>query len=278
MAFHHGTVRRMHCKGIYSKAFAIVIMLAGCGDDSSTKDMDAGGVSGGSQSAGGSMTGGSSSFAGGTITTGGGGASGTAGAGDGGSDTGGGGAGGMAGMDATGGSNNDSDAGTDCEWDIGTQLDYGKENLNMCTACKDDTSCDAPSYTDNGDGTVSSSCCGLVWQQVVDEAGGSGSGVGQGHYTFPDAEAYCAGLTLAGGGWRIPTIEELYSLVLLGQTPAEPVIDRTAFPNTPVFYYWSSTITAPDIGSGDFVWYVNFYSGNTSATDTISLHNVRCVR
>ena len=267
----------MDCQGLYFKTFAMVLVLAGCGDDSSTKDMDAGSGSGGSQGDGGSMTGGTGS--GGMVTTGGGGASGTGGSGDGGSGNGGGGSGGMAGMDATGGTNNDSDAGTDCEWDIGTGLDYGKENLNMCTACTDDTTCDAPTYTDNGDGTVSSSCCGLVWQQVVDEAGGSGSGVGQGLYLYADAEAYCAGLTLAGGGWRIPTIEELYSLAVRGQTPVEPAIDRDMFPNTPPTVTWSSTITPADIGPGDFAWCVDFYYGDTTSdiTDS-SLNYVRCVR
>lgn len=184
----------------------------------------------------------------------------------------------MMGMDDAGGTANGSDAGIGCEWAIGTGLDNGKQNLNMCTACADDTSCDAPSYTDNGDGTVTSSCCGLVWQQVVDEQGGDGSGFGRGLYTFAGAEAYCAGLTLAGGGWRVPTIEEFYSLVLLDQTPVNPAIDRTAFPNTPANYAWSTTVSVTDVGSYDHVWILDFYRGTTTNGATTHLEYVRCVR
>lgn len=172
------------------------------------------------------------------------------------------------------------DAGTDCEWDIGTGLDNGKQNLNMCKVCEDDASCDAPTYIDNGDGTVTSSCCGLVWQQVVDEEGGDGSGQGSGRYQLAGAMEYCAGLTLAGGGWRLPTIEELHSLVVPGQTPKEPIIDRTAFPDTPPDYYWSSSTYIPTLSGStySYVWVCTFWHGTTTNGATHSLNYVRCVR
>jgi hypothetical protein len=174
-----------------------------------------------------------------------------------------------------------SDAGASCEWDIGTGLHFGEQNLNMCKVCADDRSCDAASYTDNGDGTVKSSCCGLVWQQVVDVAGGDGSGRGMGLYTLAGAKAYCAGLTLAGGGWRLPTIEELYSLVVLGQMPKQPVINRTVFPATPPDNTWSSSPVAASMllpGAVDYVWIADFYDGTTTTQQPEALDNVRCVR
>jgi len=156
----------MNCFGNSFKTLAIVLLLSGCGDDPATEDMDAGGGSGASQGDGGSMTGGSGAGTGGMSATGGvsgtggmgatggannsggtgatGGASNSGGAGNSGGTGASGSTGGMAGMDATGGAGGGSDAGTECVWENGTGLDNGKQNLNMCTACSDDTSCDAP--------------------------------------------------------------------------------------------------------------------------------------
>jgi len=159
------------------------------------------------------------------------------------------------------------DAGTDaptCVW-------TGDENPNMCKVCAADATCDAPNYTDNGDGTVTSSCCGLVWQQVVDGTGGDGVG----NYTWDAAKAYCDGLTLAGGAWRLPTIEELWSLVVPSQTPPAPTIDRTAFPNTPAVEFWSSS---PHVGSVGSAWGVYFLTGYSIYGGTSYASRVRCVR
>ena len=60
-----------------------------------------------------------------------------------------------------------------------------------------------PSYTDNGDGTVTDKVTGLMWQQVPVNEG----------FSYDDAAAYCESLELAGyDDWRIPTTKELFSI------------------------------------------------------------------
>ena len=152
---------------------------------------------------------------------------------------------------------------TDCVWTA--------DNANMCKVCAADATCDAPSYTHNGDGTVTSSCCGLVWQQVP----GMWDFDDEERFTWDEAKTYCAGLVLAGGGWRLATSAELTSLVVLGQTPEEPTIDRTAFPETVAEYFWSSS---PAVGLSGYGWYVYFGNGSSSYYDPSNTGRVRCVR
>ncbi len=90
----------------------------------------------------------------------------------------------------------------------------------------------AGNYTVNGDDTVTDNATGLVWQQA-DSAK---------IMTREQAQAYCANLTLAKGGWRLPNIKELLSLV--DHTKNKHSIDRTIFPNTKPYPYWSSTVEA----------------------------------
>lgn len=72
----------------------------------------------------------------------------------------------------------------------------------------------APSYTDNGDGTVTDHVTGLMWQQSPDMDG-------DGDIDYADKMSYdeamegAAGFNLAGyTDWRLPTIKEMYSLIL----------------------------------------------------------------
>ena len=61
-----------------------------------------------------------------------------------------------------------------------------------------------PSYTDNGDGTITDNVTGLMWQQ---DPGAK--------MTFDQALAAAETFALAGyDDWRLPTIKELYSLIL----------------------------------------------------------------
>jgi len=62
----------------------------------------------------------------------------------------------------------------------------------------------APSYTDNGDGTISDNVTGLMWQQDPGDKMG-----------YVQAVAGAESFNLAGyDDWRLPTIKELYSLIL----------------------------------------------------------------
>lgn len=60
-----------------------------------------------------------------------------------------------------------------------------------------------PSYTDNGDGTITDNVTGLMWQKNPGEK-----------MTYQEAAAGADRFTLAGyDDWRLPTIKELYSLI-----------------------------------------------------------------
>lgn len=61
-----------------------------------------------------------------------------------------------------------------------------------------------PAYQDNGDGTISDLNTGLMWQKTPGEK-----------MTYDQAVAGASFFTLAGyTDWRLPTIKELYSLIL----------------------------------------------------------------
>lgn len=119
------------------------------------------------------------------------------------------------------------------------------------------------SYTDLGDGTVRDNVTCLVWQRDIPE----------GTYTWAEANDYCASLPLAGGGWSLPSRIELVSLVDFSKASPEPAIDTSAFPDTLAEAFWSSS-TVIDSESG---WYVNFYTGATSAELPNLDIRVRCV-
>jgi hypothetical protein len=118
-------------------------------------------------------------------------------------------------------------------------------------------------YTVNVDGTVRDNVTGLTWQRDVPAS----------TYTWDQAKTYCASLSLAGTGWRLPSRIELVSLVDF--TRYNPAIDTTAFPNTPSVWFWTSSAVA---GSSGGAWYVAFYNGYTYGTGVGSYSRVRCVR
>lgn len=111
--------------------------------------------------------------------------------------------------------------------------------------------------------TVTDSKTGLVWQRQVTAT----------NYDQDGGAAYCQSLALAGGGFRLPTIEELLSIV--DDTRLSPSIDTTAFPSTPIAFFWSSTV---DPGTPSYGIQVNFGDGTTMRSDRVFLRSVRCVR
>jgi len=58
--------------------------------------------------------------------------------------------------------------------------------------------------------------------------------------------------------WRLPTREELRSLVDYSVKPPQPMIDSRYFPNCAEQFYWSST---PDAGDSDAAWGIGFAFG-----------------
>lgn len=119
-------------------------------------------------------------------------------------------------------------------------------------------------YTIAG-GTVTDNFTRLVWQQAANTAGASWAG----------AKTYCAGLTLAGGGWRVPSMKELMTLVDWGAAYPGPTVDATAFPDTPNVEFWSSSHVA---GNSPNAWGIFFWDGHSGNDDASNSHPVRCVR
>ena len=71
-----------------------------------------------------------------------------------------------------------------------------------------------PSYQDNGDGTVTDLNTGLMWQQSPDINGDGVIDYDDKMY-YDDALAGASSFNLAGyTDWRLPTIKELYSLIM----------------------------------------------------------------
>jgi hypothetical protein len=125
-----------------------------------------------------------------------------------------------------------------------------------------DAGSDAPveRYTVKGD-TVVDNTTGLTWQRTVD---------GQRNYT--DSGTYCQSLALDGGGWRMPTIDELTAIV---DTTMNPTLDGAAFPGTPPAWFWSSTYHPQ---SSAFAWSIAFFDGHSNAVSLGESQYVRCVR
>lgn len=130
-----------------------------------------------------------------------------------------------------------------------------------------------PSYSDNGDGTVTDNVTGLMWQKAVSDK-----------MTFDEALAGADAFSLADyDNWRLPTIKELYSLILFsGVDPSgwqgsdtdllTPFIDTTYFEfeygdesageRIIDAQYWSSTVYVSTTMNGDETAFgVNFADG-----------------
>lgn len=133
------------------------------------------------------------------------------------------------------------------------------------------------SYTNNGDGTVTDTITGLIWEQKNDDGG---SGDKDTIYTWKDALAYCENLLLAGhDDWRLPNPKELERLVDLGRS--NPAIDTTYFPHTNNGFYWTGTSCSGchkmkaftmDFTDGEL------YYGNKYRNGVYDENFVRCVR
>lgn len=71
-----------------------------------------------------------------------------------------------------------------------------------------------PSYTNNGDGTITDNVTGLMWQKSPD-TDGDGDIDANDKLTYNEAVAGASSFNLGGyTDWRLPTIKELYSLII----------------------------------------------------------------
>lgn len=128
-------------------------------------------------------------------------------------------------------------------------------------------------FTDNGDGTIRDNTTGLLWQKCSrgqnNDSNCSGTAT---TINWSGALSYCTSLTLAGKTWRLPSFNEIFSLVDTTKT-SSPVMN-TNFPNTIQNLYWSSTTYA---SSTTFAWIASFNSGYTDVYNKTNSWYVRCV-
>jgi hypothetical protein len=100
-------------------------------------------------------------------------------------------------------------------------------------------------------GEVTDKYTGLVWQQ----------GTSPTKLAWSDAAGYCASLTLNGRTWRVPSVNELATLV--DEKQASPAINRTVFPGTPSGNS-RTTDTTGETGRNWF-WASHHYLGATES-------------
>lgn len=125
-----------------------------------------------------------------------------------------------------------------------------------------------PSYTNNNDGTITDNVTGLIWQQEMVEK-----------YSFEDAFHIADTMTLGGhNDWRVPTIKELYSLILYSGKTGTSESNAIPYINTDYFNQpfgdtesgeryidaqtWSSTeYLSTTMNGNETVFGVNFVDG-----------------
>ncbi len=151
-------------------------------------------------------------------------------------------------------------------------------------------------YVDNGDGTVTNTTLALVWKKCSQGQNNDASCSGQAKkyqyctentndcdndkvLTSGPAYNACDELNKNGGfagrtTWRVPTKEELKTLVYCSQGPNaplddfkdcndgynKPTIDTALFPHSVAGDYWSSSTS---VSSTTYAWFVHFSCGVT---------------
>ncbi len=149
--------------------------------------------------------------------------------------------------------------------------DTGQKNSYTNTFGEDnDYNINTPFYINNGNGTVTDTITGLIWQQTDG-----------GEMTIENAAIYCDTLTLGGfTNWRLPTAKESFSI--LNHQNNNPAIDINFFTKTAAEYWWTSEKQNNDANK---IWCTNAGGGigNHPKTETISAggtkkFHVRAVR
>jgi hypothetical protein len=109
-----------------------------------------------------------------------------------------------------------------------------------------DFSINPPSYTDNGDGTITDNVTGLMWQKTDG-----------GEMTFSDASDFCKSLNTGGyTDWRLPTGFELVGIN--NYDKVNPALNIDYFTKTVAEYWWTSEMRAD---AASYIWVVNAGGG-----------------
>jgi len=134
-------------------------------------------------------------------------------------------------------------------------------------------------YSDQGDDTIVDTQTNLQWMrfalgQVWD---GKTNLIEAKRYTWQEALNAIDSFNQSGGfagyqDWRVPTIDELKTLIERGKKPA---INHAMFPATPLAFFWSSTSL---INVDHSAWAVYFYGGSAYWYGKTSYYHLRLVR
>lgn len=144
-----------------------------------------------------------------------------------------------------------------------------------------------PAYQDNGDGTVTDLNTGLMWQQDLPE----------GKYPWSDCVSYAENSTLAGyADWRLPTIKELYSLVLFSGVTGMSEANSVPYLDTDYFdfrfggevdaserfidsqYATSTFYKGTTMGGNETMFGYNFVDGRIKGYPTSKTFDIKMVR
>ena len=131
-----------------------------------------------------------------------------------------------------------------------------------CVSSPDEMGGGQPDYGVTGT-TVEDRRTGLVWQRLPDS----------GARTWEQAIEYCAQLALEGGGWRLPFLKEL--LTIVDASRHLPAVVPSAFTHTQSARFWTASRLA---GGEDLAFQVDFAKGGVTYTSTEDEHFVHCVR
>jgi len=122
---------------------------------------------------------------------------------------------------------------------------------------------DPERFVDNGDGTITDTVTGLMWQQETSL-----------NKNWTDALSSCQELELAGySDWRLPGREVLRSIV--DYTRYAPSLDMRFFIKSMAAAYWSSTTDQQEMNKA---WCIHFQYGNDVSRNKNSLYAIRAVR
>lgn len=155
------------------------------------------------------------------------------------------------------------------------------------TATPSRTATPTPRFRDNGNGTITDTMTGLIWEKKSDDGGlHDYDDMPESQYTWSrsgstqrDGTVFAFVQTLNSsnfGGrrdWRLPTLEELQTIVSTGGiTPGRPVVppafDNNCIPGctvtqcscTRALNYWTNTVNPADNRQA---WYVLFNTGQS---------------
>jgi len=126
-------------------------------------------------------------------------------------------------------------------------------------------------FIDNNDGTISDKQFNVIWVKDPTVLGA----VFQKTMTFEEAKEACEKLSYAGynSGWRLPTIEELRSII--DYSRSDPAWDTDVFAGKHNDWYWTSTPCAWD---SDAAWCVGSVNGVVFYDHKYGHYYVRPVR